>query len=261
MILGREHGYVFVEAPRTGSTAIAHELCAQYGGVSILNKHATYREFLRVATPEERGYFAFSGLRHPMDSYVSLFFKLKTSDEGGHTNPEAWRRGRGSQWGRDRVAWIRDHDVDFRTFFDTFARFPYLKTWVYDDFSLLAHDRMDFVIRFESIQEDFAEALRRLGLEAVRPLPMRNPTAGRSRDFLQYFSPEMRDRALFTFGPFMEKWGYAFPPEWALPRAPLPARLLFLVLAPARRIWKEYLKRPIRVFRSWRRGGDDLARS
>jgi hypothetical protein len=65
MIISHRHRYVFVEVPRTGSTAVSAELRENYDGHEILRKHASYRDFLRVASEEERGYFTFSAVRNP----------------------------------------------------------------------------------------------------------------------------------------------------------------------------------------------------
>lgn len=54
MIISHEHRYVFVEVPRTGSSAINRELRERYGGVRILTKPATYEEFARQASDDER---------------------------------------------------------------------------------------------------------------------------------------------------------------------------------------------------------------
>ena len=63
MVIGREHRYVFVEIPLTGSWAIHNELVENYGGQAILHKHATYEEFARQASADELAYFAFATVR------------------------------------------------------------------------------------------------------------------------------------------------------------------------------------------------------
>ena len=87
MIVSREHRFVFVEAPFTGSTAISKELLEQYGCEEVLHKHAHLREFLNVATPEEREYKVAIGVRHPLDQIVSFHAKLKTNHKGAFEDP------------------------------------------------------------------------------------------------------------------------------------------------------------------------------
>ena len=54
MVISHRHRYLFVELPRTGSTAIHRELIELYDGTAILQKHATYEDFLRGATEIEK---------------------------------------------------------------------------------------------------------------------------------------------------------------------------------------------------------------
>jgi hypothetical protein len=78
LIISHQHRYLFVELPRTGSTAIRHELRELYDGTPILHKHSTYDEFRRQASVAELQYFVFSTVRNPLDDAVSRYFKLKT---------------------------------------------------------------------------------------------------------------------------------------------------------------------------------------
>jgi hypothetical protein len=41
-----------------------------------------------------------------------------------------------------------------------------------------------------------------------------NKTQGRESDWTSYYTPEMIGKAKVIYGPFMEKWGYDFPPAW-----------------------------------------------
>lgn len=233
MIISNEHRYVFVELPRTGSTATRDELISQYGGRKILNKHSTYWDFLRVADEDEKRYFVFSGIRNPLDDAVSHYFKLKTDHHGRFTDPvrrkyrlgnrgaEIYRRtGKSPQgttprrrtlaeYGENRkYDYIRRHRADFARFIRRYRWLPY------DNWSRLSHERLDHVIRFEHIQDDFARALELIGLEQKRPLPVVNKTQAKDDDYLQYYTPDIIPRVRFVFGPYMRKWGYELPPEW-----------------------------------------------
>lgn len=217
MIISHRHRYLFVELPRTASTAISHELRELYGGVPILRKHASYKEFLRRATPEERSYFVFAGIRNPLDDAVSLYFKYCTDHKQKFTALADGRRSRrrlAEYVAAARFRFIRRTEADFPAYFRRFYRIPY-NTW-----SDMGHRDFDFVIRFENLQADFARALELIGLEPKRPLPQVNRTGGKGRDFASYYTPEIIPRARRVFGPYMEQWGYSFPAEWG--DAPLP---------------------------------------
>jgi hypothetical protein len=219
VIISNRHRYLFVELPRTGSTAVHHELCSMYGGEPILTKHATYEDFLKVATPEQKRYFVFSTVRNPLDDAVSKYFKVKAGRAAGARVRRGPARGRG----RDRLLnrlvdtymtrFVRRTDADFAAFFLRYYVLPY------DTWASLSHKRFGFVMRFENLAEDFEHVLRSIGLEPERPLPVANPTGARQRDFEAYYVPRIRKRARRVLGPYMARWGYRFPPSWG-PSAP-----------------------------------------
>lgn len=261
MIISTEHRYVFVELPRTGSTAIRDELISQYGGRKILNKHSTYPEFLRIADDDEKRYFVFSGIRNPLDDAVSHYFKLKTDHHGRFTDPvrrkyrignrgadfyrRTGRSPRGTRPRRRTLAELREnrkfdyiqrHEADFATFLRRYRRLPY------DNWSRLSHGSLDHVIRFETIQDDFAAALELIGLEKKRPLPVINKTQSKSDDYLRYYTPDIIPHAKFVFGPYMRAWGYTFPPEWGEEPMPRWHDWLFEGLAMPRTLYWRWLR-------------------
>lgn len=209
MIIGHEHKYVFVELPRTGSTAISSELTKYYGGEPILKKHATYRDFAKIATSQEQRYFTFSAVRNPMDKIVSLYFKYKTNQRNYESN-ETYKNSNFlvTRLMKSQYRFVKERDASFAEFFMRFYKLPY------DDWSSLDHDKMDFVMRFENLAEDFSEVLRRLDIEPVRELPVVNKTAGKKQEYWGYFEPDIRPRAQWVFGPYFRRWGYEFPESW-----------------------------------------------
>jgi hypothetical protein len=210
MIISHPHKYLFIELPRTGTTAISRELCALYEGEPILHKHATYLEFLKAATPDEKKYFVFAGIRNPMDDAVSLYFKYRNDHRNLFTNPKKLAKLHPALrfFVLMRFRFINRGEVDFPTYFRRYHRIPY------DNWSSLSHKDFNFVVRFEHLAEDFERALRLIGLELKRPLLPVNTTAVRTRDYLAYYTPDIRAHAKRVFGPYMKKWGYRFPPEW-----------------------------------------------
>jgi hypothetical protein len=238
VIISDEHRYLFVELPRTGSMAISAELREFYGGRAILGKHSTYREFLRSATPEQKGYVVFSGVRNPLDSAVSRYFQLKTDVRGRFTDPRK-RQGRTTIVERieDRAyRWVHERDADFEAFLLRWYLLPY------DTWTSLDHRRFDHVIRFEHLQEDFSAVLASLGLEQARPLPVVNRTDERDRDFSRYYTPRAIQRASWVFGPYMEEWGYRFPSSWGRVRVPAWSRVALRVARLIRGVYWRYLR-------------------
>jgi len=238
MIISHKHKYLFVELPRTGSSAIRRELCEHYDGVPILHKHATYYEFLKIANAEEKRYFVFAGIRNPLDDAVSLYFKRKNDHHGQWTKRAKPIRDRRlfDHVGMIEFNFIKNTDADFPTYFKRFYKIPY------NNWSELSHRKFDFIIRFEHLQEDFAKMLKLIGIEQKRPLPVRNKTAGRDRNFLSYYTPEIIPRAKRVFGPYMKQWGYEFPPEWGETSVPWWNQAEFEAFNLVRHCYWRYLR-------------------
>ncbi|TGD71881.1 hypothetical protein E4634_17375 [Mangrovimicrobium sediminis] len=242
MIVSDRHRYVFIELPLSGTTAISSELCELYGGKKLLGKHATYRDFLKHATPEQKNYYVFSGLRNPLDRAVSHYEKYRTDHRGRFTDPKKLGVRRGIYGRLDKHAdltrfrYIQKHGDSFADYFMRFYKLPY------DNWSRLDHEKFDYVIRFESIQDDFSTVLSQLGIDQVRPLPIANKTAKRDMNWQSYFDDAARRRARQVFGPFMEKWGYQFPSEWGECEIKSRDRLLFEILGKVRSFIWIYLR-------------------
>src|SRR5262245_8992392 len=238
MIISHKYKYVFVELPRTGSTAINEELCEYYDGRPILRKHSTYYDFLKIAKPEEREYFTFSCIRNPLDDAVSLYFKLRTNHKHKWTNPKKLKRQKGVVGYIDKIKYkfIRKDQLDFSTYFMRFYKIPF------NNWSSLSHQEMDFVIKFEHLQNDFAEALRLIGIEPVRPLPVVNKTAERAKEYSSYYNAEAIERAKWVFGPFMQQWGYKFPAEWGDSSITTWNQLQFDFFNTFRQVYWKYLR-------------------
>ena len=235
MVISKEHKYLFIELYFTGSTAISAELCELYQGKKILSKHSRYHEFLKNATPEEKKYFVFSCIRNPMDTVVSGFMKFKTNHHGKYTDPKEWRRNGGTITDKNLELYNKIKDLSFEEYFRKYHKLPY------DNWSNVAHDKFNYIIKFEDIQTGFAEALNELGLNQIRELPQKNKTSQKD-SFIKYYTPEIREHAIFIFGPFMEKWGYKFPEDWNVKKAGNSSKLLFNLLAIVKKTYWRYTK-------------------
>jgi hypothetical protein len=211
MVISHRHRYLFLELAHTASTAVSKELREHYDGQLILAKHSTYRDFLRIATDDEKTYFVFSCIRHPLDVAVTKYFKRKTDQNRRWSDPAkaGGSRDLGKVLDRRTFRFIHDNDADFAKFFLRFYRLPY-NSW-----ACLDHKNLDLVMRFESLEADFAEALRRIGIEQVRPLPARNVTGERQKSFFDYYdTPAAIERAKRVFGVYLQEWGFELPREW-----------------------------------------------
>jgi hypothetical protein len=224
VIISHRYRYLFIEVPLTASWATRFELCAHYGGEPIMHKHAAYSEFAAAASAEEQRYFVFATVRNPLDAAVSSYFKLLSDHRGHFSSQTSVRSGQADYRDLAKYRWIQQHGSTFADYFRRYQNRPYV------DMIELSRHRLDFVIRYENLQADFAAALGRVGLEPVRPIPPTAATAGKDRPWLDYYTPDLVPQAKRQFGPAMRRWDYAFPAEWgpyhALPTAALHVLLL-----------------------------------
>lgn len=235
MVISEKYNYLFIELHRTGSTAISSELCELYDGKKILGKHSRYHEFLETEFERGKQFFVFSGMRNPMDMVVSGYLKMKNNHKGRYTNPKDWRKNGGTITDKNLQLYQKIKDLTFEEYFKQYHKLPY------DNWSSVAHHKFDFIIRFENIQEDFAEVLKRLNIEPKREIPQINKTLQKG-NFINYYTPEIREQAIFVFGPFMRKWGYSFPEEWNVKKVKPLSLIFFETLGVLKKTYWRYTK-------------------
>ena len=209
MIISHKYKYVFIELSRTASEAISCELCEFYAGERILWKHASYRDFEKIAGSKEKKYFIFSGIRNPLDAMISLYFFHRQDPfkkfgvlKHKFTNLNNYKQF----W------FIKNNNVDFLDFFKKFYGSSIYYEWKTKDF-----DKLNYIYRFENLQDDFREILKRLKIKQVRPLPVINQSFGRRADIYYYFPAEIQGIAGLISRDYMKKWGYRFSVDWQQP--------------------------------------------
>jgi hypothetical protein len=226
-IICRDHRLLFIMAPRTGCTAIGELLISELGGeyvpaqnvtdadghVIVRQKHSTLGELMSngLITQEERGrLFVFSAVRNPFDSLVSLYVKQSSVDQPLLDDPESWVNRSGRR--RASFNFARDHTFEewithrFRPSLSArIKRLPFGRS-VRDRWT----EGVDFVMRFERLQDDLNEALRRAGVERQLSIPAVNVTPGRDRDYRTYYSDHSRSLVERHFKRQLDQFGYAF---------------------------------------------------
>jgi hypothetical protein len=165
VIISHEYRYLFIEIPLTGSWAIRNELCQYYGGSPILHKHASLPEFRKIANKDERDYFAFATVRNPLDEVVSRYFKLRSNYKQVFSGPEAVKANLSDYSDLEKYSFLHATDATFADYFQKYHQHTFSGII---DFSASG---LDYVIRFAHLQEDFAEVLRRLGIDRCGLFP------------------------------------------------------------------------------------------
>ncbi|MEQ8705792.1 MAG: sulfotransferase family 2 domain-containing protein [Phaeodactylibacter sp.] len=207
MIISHTYKYCFFSVPRTASTAISQYLKANCDGHQKGKKHSSYESFLQTAVPEERQYFTFAGVRHPMDSAVSEYFKKK-SDHNGKFSRGHFKNGRPiNPEAMERYQYLQGTNASFSDYFLKFYTKPY-------GVGFYEHTLryMDHIIRYEHLNADFQHVLSSLGIKSgPPPLTPVNPTRKKAQEYWTFYTPEALDRARDVFAFFMGLYGYKVP--------------------------------------------------
>ena len=239
MIISDKYKYVFIQTPMTGCSAVAKELVEKYAGRAILSKHAIYSTFIANATAEQRKYFVFSGVRNPLDKMVSNYQKMLNNHNDRFTRKL-------NSDPRKAIFQLRDR-LKFRNVRRGWTYEQFLKnTKVYDEVSSLDHHKMDYVMKFETLESDFEKVLTQLSIPLVRKLPRFNSTQKKKHYLKFYESDKTRELAVKKMGPFMEYSEYSFPKDWGDSNPSYWDRFQFKLWHTLRILSWKYVRRGIR---------------
>ena len=162
------------------------------------NSHLEPRELL--ADPEGKKmfeeYYTFAFVRNPWDWQVSLYEYMK--GEPNHYQHELTL----SQTFDEYIEWrVSDHDLGRGT--NLQSQYSFLS----DDGSEKAPISLDFIGRFETINQDFNELRLRLGIHGE--LPHINKSE-RKKDYRDYYSNKSRDQIAEAAQIDIGTFGYEF---------------------------------------------------
>ena len=239
MIISDRYRYVFIQTPMTGSSAVAKELVEKYEGRAILSKHAVYSTFLANANNEQRKYFVFSGVRHPLDKMVSNYQKMLNNHNERFTQKLNSDPRKAIFQIRDRWKYRR---VNRGWSYEQFLQ----HSKIYDEVSSLDHSKLNYVMKFETLESDFEKVLTQLGIPLVRKLPRFNATDKKEGYIEFYDSVKIRKLAVKKMGPFLENSEYSFPEDWGTCNSSNWDRFKYKIWHLIRIISWRYIRRGIR---------------
>lgn len=185
---------VFIHIPRTGGSSIKRIL-RDVGGFSEEMTHADFRYVKEKLGNEWKNYFKFSIVRNPFSRMVSWYNWLVYS----------------SKLGKDKRGRIVQHPGTFENFLFNYNRI-YKKdrmtgyTFKKQQVEFIGN-KMDFVGRFENLQEDFDYICKRIGMKNIK-LPVRKKTE--ETDYKSYYTRKLRDYIIHTFYDDLKTFGYTF---------------------------------------------------
>ena len=220
-IICRDVGFLFLQAPHTGSSAIGRALRKQLactrlvhdyardeaGRIIMRRKHQTLSQLLATSTisAEERSnLFVAAGVRNPFDLVVTEYPRGIDLDAPDDTEER-----------KHPDAWLPEPSPED---FERFVRRRYAaglarratrrrRRGLPSDYT----EGVDFIIRFERMQADLDEALRSVGVLTRVMIPVVNVTPARKgRHYREYYTAEARHIIERVWAERLGRWGYAF---------------------------------------------------
>lgn len=225
-VLCRDHKLLFIQAPRTGSSAIGKVLREKLRGENlppeailddrgmrmVSGQHGTLKQLLRhgfLIEDETKDLIIFSTVRNPYDSVVSAYTKNAKTLHAKLDDPDAWiHRSRKRVGSMD---YARTHSFSMWVLW-RYGR-PALRNFTArrkgSMFAKFARGT-NFLMRFETLQEDFSRVLREAGVKEKIEIPHYNVTAQRKRNYKEYYNPIARQIVFQRYRGDFEKYGYEF---------------------------------------------------
>jgi len=215
MLLSIKKRFLFIHIAKTGGTSIRKALRKYRGGglytpamvvtsqIDQLTRHRIGCKLARHAganparemLPRDLfdSLFKFSIVRNPWDLQVSSYHHVRL-------DPEASREFETFEE-FIRYKFREDRPYQFKL---DIARRPQLRSLVDMDGNLL----VDFVGRYENLEEDFAIICERIGIPVV-PLPHLR-RAGDRHQYREYYTEKLRDVVAEVYRPDIDTFGYSF---------------------------------------------------
>lgn len=214
MPISHRYKCIFVHIPKTGGTSIeralgvfgdwrsenrelmfglvASESIRRRGFLSAFLQHLTLPQILELAPPETvRGYVSFAVVRNPWDRLVSTF-----ANPDPHLTAAAQRAG------------IDLEGLGFPAFVQAVAPFEHIHLLPQNEFICDRRGRLlvDRVLRFESLEDDFAELRRTLSVASV----LGHHNRSTRRPYQAYYDRASRAAVARKYRRDVELFGYRF---------------------------------------------------
>ncbi len=219
MLLSLKYNFLFVHIAKTGGTSVRDALrplryrdpnyplqwlCSRLSGMTSHRLGIKFPRHAKVIAAKEmlphelfERLFKFAFVRNPWDLQVSSFHHIRRERPHLMAHIETFDQF---------MRWKLDPARPYQYHVDTSIELQ-------SDYVVDLHGRLlvDFLGHYETLQEDFAAACRRIGI-AHPALPHRRQANGRGQDYRSYYSDDLAALLAQHFEADIRRFGYRFDP-------------------------------------------------
>lgn len=220
MLLSLKYNFLFVHTAKTGGTSVRDALsplrfrdpwypvqflCSRLSALSGHRLGIKFPRHSKIVAAQEMlpqelfgTLFKFVFVRNPWDLQVSSFHHIRRERPHLMSHVESFG---------EFLRWKLDPERPYQYHVDTSIDLQ-------SDYVIDLHGKVlvDFIGRYENLHDDFAEACRRIGIQAPA-LPHKRQATDRGKDYRSYYTDELAELVAGRFAPDIRLFGYTFDPN------------------------------------------------
>ncbi len=201
-MISYSHKFIFIHIPKTAGTSISTAL-RPYGLTG--EGHYTLQEFqdaTSITDDQLNTFYKFATVRNPWDLIVSHYFYCKMKNSYWHSEV--------NQHPDYKLA----NNIKFKEFVRLLVNDKLNTSITRRQQSHWLDKRLDFLIRFETLKEDFAKVCNEIGWTGTRywgsDVILNNLNPSKHNHYSTYYDDESRDWVATCFSKDIKRLGYEF---------------------------------------------------
>ena len=199
-MISHSHKFIFIHIPKTAGTSISEALRPY--GLTGEGHHTLQRiqDKSSITDDQLNTFYKFAAVRNPWDLVVSQYFYSKMKNSYWHSDD-----------GTTPHKQHPDYELTNNNVFKEFVRLL-VNGKINNKITKRAQSdwldkRLDFLIRFETLKEDFAKVCNKIGCSDVI---LKNINISKHNHYSTYYDDESRDWVSKYFSRDIKRLGYEF---------------------------------------------------
>lgn len=190
---------IFIHQPRTAGTSIEEILVGKdWWSIDPATKHITYEYAKQIYNDYWDDYFKFTVVRNPFSWFVSLYFTHNRSSITREKSNFLWKR--------------IQNNMKKQLPFDKYCLNP---IFTRNEFGFTGDQhlnvgKVDLVLKFENLQEDFQKLCFYLGVDKKLLVSSRTLKCNKTEIYRKHYSKLLKQKMLDKYSKDFQLYNYAF---------------------------------------------------